>query len=142
MFGERLHNLRSEKGLSMKKAGSIVGVSDAAWNKYEKNRAEPSYGTLMKIADFFEVSIDYLLGRTNIKEENVSNANTNKQAFLKKLDKGILIDPSELINFTNSLEKTIENYNNGNIDENTFSNLLNLLDSTVLTFNNMVNTKN
>ena len=67
MLGRILYRLRVEKKLSMKKAGEAVGVSDSAWNKYEKNKADPSIDILLRIADFFGVSTDYLLGRTEIR---------------------------------------------------------------------------
>ncbi len=42
-----------------------LGITRASLSHYENNRREPDYGTMLKIADLFNVSIDYLVGRVN-----------------------------------------------------------------------------
>jgi transcriptional regulator with XRE-family HTH domain len=65
-FCERLRSLREETGLSQRQLADKLGVERTRYNKWE-NGYEPSYEVLVKIADYFCVSIDYLLGRTNEK---------------------------------------------------------------------------
>ena len=48
--------------------GTIIGLGPGAIGNYERGEADPSLEHLTKMADFFEVSIDYLLGRTDIKD--------------------------------------------------------------------------
>lgn len=67
MFGERLAKARAEKGLSQYQAAEQLGFSRGQLANYEQGTREPDYETLTLLADYFNVSIDYLLGRTNVK---------------------------------------------------------------------------
>ena len=67
MIGETLKKLRDEKGLTLKQMGEILGVSHMTYQRYEKNDTDVSTEMLSKLADFYGVSADYLLGRTEIK---------------------------------------------------------------------------
>lgn len=64
-FPERLKQLREEMELTQKILGSMLNVSDATINRYEKGLRNPDPNTLAKLAEIFNVSTDYLLGRTN-----------------------------------------------------------------------------
>ena len=65
-FGEKLKELRTEKGLSQRKLGEILGVCNQAVSFWETGSREPDLDTIIKIADFFDVSVDFLLGRKEI----------------------------------------------------------------------------
>ncbi|MBU8728352.1 MULTISPECIES: helix-turn-helix domain-containing protein [Bacillus] len=60
-FGDRLRILRKNKKLSQEKLGSVFGLAESTISMYERNNREPDYATLVKFAEFFNVSIDYLL---------------------------------------------------------------------------------
>lgn len=64
-FGSRLRILRKEKGLHQSELGEIFGLSPSAIGSYERDLREPAYNHLIAFADYFQVSIDYLLCRTN-----------------------------------------------------------------------------
>jgi transcriptional regulator with XRE-family HTH domain len=64
-FGERLAALRKKKGLSQAGLGRLLKVGQSTIAMYEKNRRSPDYKLLKRLADFFEVTTDYLLGRTD-----------------------------------------------------------------------------
>lgn len=64
-FANRLKQLREERGFSQEKIGKQIGVSRYAVYTYEKEKAFPTAEGLIALADFFEVSTDYLLGRTD-----------------------------------------------------------------------------
>lgn len=64
-FCERFRQLREETGVSMKQVADAVGVSDAAVCKWENGNAEPKVSYLIKLAEYFECSIDYIAGKTN-----------------------------------------------------------------------------
>ncbi len=64
-FGERLKLLRNKKGLKQTELAKILEVSERTIRYYEFNEREPDLSSLKILADFFEVSIDYLLGRTD-----------------------------------------------------------------------------
>ena len=65
IFGERLRALRTEKGLSAKALGKLVGVSDASIINWENNVNDIKGEYLVKLAQFFGVTTDYLLGLEN-----------------------------------------------------------------------------
>lgn len=58
----RLKTLRTEKGLSQKQLATELGTTNSSICDWECGRAEPDIGTLIRIAKFFDVSVDYLLG--------------------------------------------------------------------------------
>lgn len=64
MFGERIRKLREEANINQPQLAQVLGVQTATINRYENDVREPEYVTLIKIADYFNVSVDYLLGRT------------------------------------------------------------------------------
>lgn len=66
-FGTRLRYLRKEKDITQEELSKLVTVSRAAIGRYENDERTPDYATLKSFADYFDVSTDYLLGRSNIK---------------------------------------------------------------------------
>lgn len=69
-FSERIKELRKEKGLSQEGVGNIIGVTRYAVYSYEKGRACPDMEGLIALAEYFDVSMDYLAGRTDKREVN------------------------------------------------------------------------
>jgi len=67
-FGKRLKQLRKEKNLTQVQLGELLNTSHATINRYENNIHEPDLETINKLADLFDVTADYLLGRTDMKE--------------------------------------------------------------------------
>ncbi len=61
-FAERLKQLRTERDIKQVKLGKYLGYGSTAIANYESGRNEPPIDTLMKIAEFFDVSVDYLVG--------------------------------------------------------------------------------
>ena len=61
----RLKSLRHGLRLSQKELGDKLGITQSAVNRYENNQSEASYQNLLKYADFFDVSLDYIYGRTD-----------------------------------------------------------------------------
>ena len=62
-FGERLNELRTEKGLSRNDLAKRLNVSVRSVSYWESGERECSFDMLVKIADLFETSVDFLLGR-------------------------------------------------------------------------------
>ncbi len=60
-FGERLRELRKNNKKSQKDFGKLFDLSESTIGMYERNERKPDYETLKKFADFFEVSLDYLI---------------------------------------------------------------------------------
>jgi len=62
IFSERLRDLRQGKNLSFGKLQGYVGISDSALNDWENCKRTPTIDKVFKLAQFFDVSIDYLVG--------------------------------------------------------------------------------
>lgn len=65
MFNIRLKDLREDNDLTQEELSKKLNITRSALSNYEVGSREPSYDLLIKIADYFNVSLDYLLGRTN-----------------------------------------------------------------------------
>ena len=63
MIGNIIKELRLEKSLSQQSLGKLIGVSQKAIDYWERGVNEPKASYIIKLADFFGVSADYLLGR-------------------------------------------------------------------------------
>ena len=61
-FRQRLQYLRERRRISRKVLSELCGLSPDAVRRYERGEAEPSVASLMLLAEYFEVSVDYLLG--------------------------------------------------------------------------------
>ena len=81
-FGERLKSLREEKNITRFALANILSVSYSTVSKYETNIRFPDKGTLITLADFFDVSLDYLLCRSDIRETADKILNDSKKQFL------------------------------------------------------------
>lgn len=64
-FSNRLKELRLSKNLTQKQVYEAVGMSAIGYQRYEYGDREPAYQKLIALADYFDVSIDYLVGRTD-----------------------------------------------------------------------------
>lgn len=65
-FGDRLSNLRNKKKMSQDELAKVLKVGKSTLGMYETDKRKPDHEMLNKIADLFEVSIDYLLGRAEV----------------------------------------------------------------------------
>jgi transcriptional regulator with XRE-family HTH domain len=64
-YGDRIALLREQTALTQVELANKLGISRASLSHYETSRREPDYETIQRIATFFKVSVDYLLGRSN-----------------------------------------------------------------------------
>jgi len=65
IVSERIKTLRESIRLSQKDLAAKLGISQSGVNRYENKQSEASYETLLRYADFFDVSLDYIYGRTD-----------------------------------------------------------------------------
>ena len=81
LLGERLRQLREENKLSQKELAKYLGVTGRTISYYEYGKRFPSPETLNRIADYFNVSLDWLFGRTNIRTPiaKVAEKNSNRE---------------------------------------------------------------
>lgn len=69
-FAERIKELRRKNGMTQAAAGKIIGLGQDSISVYERGLNYPEVRNLMILADYFGVSTDYLLGRTDNPEIN------------------------------------------------------------------------
>ncbi len=65
MLGKRLSQLRKQSKLKQGELAEIIGIARTTYGMYEQGQRQPDYETLEKLADYFEVTTDYLLGRSD-----------------------------------------------------------------------------
>ena len=79
--------LRQKRGVSQQKLADALGVSQQSINHYENHKIEPDIATLIQIADYFDTSIDYVVGHTEITRRIEPTS-----AYHLNADEGGLID--------------------------------------------------
>lgn len=79
-FGDRLKLLRNKKGKNQAEVANSIGISRARYSHYENNHVEPDMELLKKIAKYYNVSTDYLLGNELPNEEDRKRETINKIA--------------------------------------------------------------
>lgn len=107
MMVARLKELRTKKGVSQQQLADVIGISQQSVNKYENHGIEPDIWTLMAIADYFAVSVDYLIGHSDIERmiEPIEKYDLN-QDEAKLIDNWRRLNPSQ----RSSIHCIIENY--------------------------------
>lgn len=64
-ISERIKSLRLASSLTQKQLANILSISEVSLQRFEYGSARPSLDTLIALADYFDVSLDYLVGRSN-----------------------------------------------------------------------------
>lgn len=77
----RLRELRKQSGLTMKQVGAAVGVAESTMSLYESGKRQPDFNTMKRIADYFCVTVDYLMGSEIEKSDEKRSA--DEQALLR-----------------------------------------------------------
>lgn len=90
---KNLRELRKNHGLTMKQFGAAMGVAESTVSLYESGKRSPDPQTLIRIADYFDVSIDYLCGRTAAQEK--THTEPGPQVF-SAYEKDLLASAREL----------------------------------------------
>ncbi|QVK17762.1 helix-turn-helix transcriptional regulator [Mycoplasmatota bacterium] len=89
MLQQNLKKLRGTKGITQKQLAEFLNISSSTIAMYESGKRDPDTGTLKKLANFFDVSTDYLLGN-DIKKKRSTEAEDFEQN-VKKIDDNINI---------------------------------------------------
>ncbi len=71
-IGNKIKTLRNEKKLTQKQLATLLDTSASAIGMYEQNRREPDNSTIIKIANYFQISTDYLFGLSDIRFRSVA----------------------------------------------------------------------
>jgi len=92
-FAVILGQLRREKGLSQRQAAAELGISQALLSHYENDAREPKLEFVVKVCDYYEVTTDYILGRT---KERGNGALKLSDQINEMIDSLVEIKASEL----------------------------------------------
>ena len=114
VISNRLKSLRKEKDVMQKDVANFLGISSSAYGFYEQGKRTPTSDIIVKLAKYFDVSTDYLLGKTDkrnyqlnqflgranrlMKSENLTSSNLNKddlkymiQNMVDKIDNAYIL---------------------------------------------------
>ena len=98
MFQIRLKKLREEKNMSQYVFAKDFGIAQSTVGGWESGKREPNFETVQKLADYFNVSVDYLLGRDEVPSSPTSNGTWIP--VLGKVQAGIPVDAvQEIIDY-------------------------------------------
>ena len=70
VFNERLRALRKERGMTQAEVAEKISIAYRNYQRLEANGNTPNFSNLVQLADLFDVSMDYLAGRTGVREVN------------------------------------------------------------------------
>ena len=113
MNGERLKQLRKEHKLTQTDLGNKINVTKVSISGYENGNRSPDTETLTRLADYFDVSTDYLLGRSDVRtmagtapqdDENLRQPQKDVVTFFVNLDREVFYDKPE------ELQKVLEQF--------------------------------
>lgn len=132
-IGEKICKLRTSKNIRQNELAKILGVGTTTISNYENNYSTPDVNTLVKISNYFNVTVDYLLDNTSITTRNISlepmngiekeiinmyrNLNSKYKNFLYNILK-LTISLNEDTNFENQVNSTTAIENKININKN------------------------
>jgi len=107
MFGDIFKELRKEKKFSQEKISEELDISSSLVSKWENHQSTPAPEILSEIADYFEVSVDYLVGRSKYKNVEAGNNELDNVLFSKAKE---LTDDEKktVLNVINAIKKEID----------------------------------
>lgn len=111
MFPERLKALRKEAKLTQKQIAKSLNIKQPTYAQWENGRTKPKGETLERFADFFNVSTDYLLGKTDIKNSSDIDEDALEQSLRKSIGfNGKPATDEEIENMKNALINYLKNH--------------------------------
>lgn len=103
-LSKRLKDLRLKEGLTQAELALELGLAKSTISQYESDERKPTYENLIKIADFYNISIDFLLtGDLNVKEKQNTSYNKKYSKHILVLDKMTLDEQHQSLTFMEEL---------------------------------------
>lgn len=116
-MAKRLRRLRLDKGVSQEELAKWLSVSRTSYTKYETGAYEPSIETLIKLAGYYGVSVDYIIGYSDscITYEHCTDDEQNIIAMYrrysnKEVIRDMLAEPDTLVNLAEDEQALVVNY--------------------------------
>lgn len=117
-FSNKLKKLRKEKDVKQKDVANVLNISASAYGFYEQGKRTPTSDMFSKLADYFDVSVDYLLGKTD-NPKTIKNKEEPKEKDIEKIidelmsQQGLMLcgepmSEQDMILLRNSIRSTIE----------------------------------
>lgn len=88
-IGQRLHDLRIEKGLNIDQVAEMIGLSPKSIRNYELEYRKPKLECIVKFADLYGTTCDFILGRTDKKGVDPTTLNKKYQLYLSAIERRI-----------------------------------------------------
>lgn len=117
MIIERLIQLRENKQLKQIEVAKLLNIGTVTYNRYEKGEREPDHKMLNKIANFFNVSTDYLLGLTDIPYTVDDYIAKQKKAGMQPVDNQYSADERKIIDMYRQLSEKDKGKIEGRLEE-------------------------
>lgn len=108
MFSDRLKKLRDENNVSQFDLSNYLGISQQALSKWENEKTEPDNESLVKIANYFNVSTDYLLGNSESKQIEKPYDNDLEKVLFSKAKDLSDSDKKAVLGIIEALKKDID----------------------------------
>lgn len=106
-FPSRLKKLRKDKGITQQELANALNRDRSTVGGYESERKEPDFETLCAIAEYFDVSLDYILGRTDIKYPYDPVTDDNIRKVIEQLGPQITLQLKDLKDMTHEEKLTL-----------------------------------
>lgn len=104
MFNERIKYLRNKHNLTQNEIADILNISKSTYIKYERGEREPRYGTLMALSEYYDVTVDFILGQSNEKNKHIDSINEVYKFITSDIFKEVLGENTE------NVQKLISDY--------------------------------
>lgn len=110
----RLRELRLQRHITMKQLGSVLGLAESTISLYETGKRQPDLDTLVRFANYFDVSVDYILGRklpaerSNNKMEDVFDP--EKMSLRQWLEQHGLLEEYQALKDTDTRARALRSY--------------------------------
>ena len=114
ILSARLRELRRSKGLSQQKLADFLGTSKSSVNMYERGEREPGIEMIENIADFFNVDVDYLFGKSDIPNRALATSATEIDPDQQILDMYKQLDTEDKAEIRGEMKQMLkaDKYNN------------------------------
>lgn len=95
-LGSKIKHLREQNNINQKELAKKLAISNVQLSRYESDERRPDYETLTKIADYFNITVDYLLGRQDLSIEDKEDFEKfSKDPSLQRMFKEMKDSPEE-----------------------------------------------
>lgn len=108
MFGERLKKLREECNLPQSTLAENINISQQALSKWENGYTQPDNDSLIKLAEYFCVSVDYLLGKTEVRRYDEPYNNELEKILFSKAKDLSDEDKKAVLGVINAIKKDVD----------------------------------